>query len=344
MRAARKRGARSLQVPSPRVARPPTCPGSDEHRGREVGPDAYRELLLVVHTTCRYRHSQDSVLALDAATRHVMVISEQAEGIFRQRLPATSQKLEVSGGSQSQEAPGLRSEGRSRTRGSRQHPPTGTTAMTVTVMIVDPQPIFAAAIKAILDRFASFDVICLAHTLANALERPCLPDVDVIVVDVDLADACGDDVITTLNRRSPNAKIVSMLARPDHDTIIAHLRSGATGVLSKTIDHDLLVRRINDSATGLPAFDHETGPSFLAGLRAGATALPAATSRRVPVLSGREIEILTLYDNGSSTASIGQLLHLSPATVKTHVSRAMAKLGAATRSQALAMSRRQGLI
>lgn len=211
-------------------------------------------------------------------------------------------------------------------------------------MIIDSQPIFGAAVRSIFERLPSFNVLSCAHTLSDALAAACLAAVDVIIVDADLTDAAAENVIGVLHQRAPNAKLVSMVAKPDHGVIVEHLRSGASGVLSKNIDHALLVRRINDCVDGMPAFDRTTGTAFLAGVRSTADVTAGVPHRRGSVLSGRELEILSMYDGGSSTAAIGQSLHLSPATVKTHVSRAMAKLGASTRGEALAMCRQQGLL
>ena len=129
-----------------------------------------------------------------------------------------------------------------------------------------------------------------------------------------------------------------MLTSSDDDaTVFAALRAGATGYLTKTADADDLVRAVRTVGTG----DGVLAASVLDRV------VRPATSRRpdgpFPSLTAREHEILELVAHGHSNAYIADRFVLSLKTVRNHVSAVLAKIGAATRAEAVAMARDAGM-
>lgn len=217
-------------------------------------------------------------------------------------------------------------------------------------LIIDSLPLFAHAVHTILTQ-SGFATVATAASVGEAV---CLASTH--HVDLVLAEVTVDTDLSPLRDEVPHAVVVGIAGDLDEERMRRSLASGARGVLSRMIEPSALVSRLYDAMVGLPVFDQHTGPLLFRSFRVGREgAMPVLTGcgpletivqSAVPLrpcqgapLSQREREVLDLYDTGLSTAAIGAKLCLSPATVKTHVSRAMAKTGTASRSELLAYRR-----
>ena len=157
---------------------------------------------------------------------------------------------------------------------------------------------------------------------------------EVAVVDIGLPDASGLSVVAALQG---TCRVLVLTSSDDDATVFAALRAGATGYLTKTADADDLVRAVRTVASG---------DGVLSAAVLDRVVRPATPRRRegpFPELTAREHEILELVAHGHSNAYIADRFVLSLKTVRNHVSAVMAKIGAGTRAEAVAMARDAGL-
>jgi Response regulator containing a CheY-like receiver domain and an HTH DNA-binding domain len=132
---------------------------------------------------------------------------------------------------------------------------------------------------------------------------------------------------------APNTSIIFYTAYGDRALLSEALDVGVRGFVLKEAPLPDLVRAVERVAAG----DAYVDP-VLAGV------LVSAQSEKIPTLTQREREVLRLLADGHSNEEIGKRLFISPETVRTHVRKAMAKLEADTRTQAVAIALRQSLI
>jgi two-component system nitrate/nitrite response regulator NarL len=171
----------------------------------------------------------------------------------------------------------------------------------------------------------------------DALKAIGAEEPDVAVIDGTLTGLSGEQVLNAVARDSFHTRVVLIAARPDPGQVYAALADGAAGYLTKSAD----AREICDAITAVAR-----GSTVLAAeLQAGvAREIRLRAPRERPFMSERERETLTLIAEGLSAPQIGQVLHLSTATVKTHLQHIYEKLGVSERAAAVAEAMRRGLL
>jgi two-component system nitrate/nitrite response regulator NarL len=171
-----------------------------------------------------------------------------------------------------------------------------------------------------------------AALAAIGAERP-----DVAIVDSMLAGLSGAQVLNAVERERLRTRVVFIAARPEPCEVYSALAGGAAGYLTKDADARELCDAITAVARGRTVLSPE-----LQALLAGEIRLRAPRER--PTMSGRERETLRLIAEGLSAPDIGRTLHLSTATVKTHLQHIYEKLGVSERAAAVAEAMRRGLL
>lgn len=190
-----------------------------------------------------------------------------------------------------------------------------------------------AAVAEILVR-SGFDVVGRAKDGGEALaliesEKPVLA-----IVDVRMPRLSGIEVAIRVATTSPQTAIVFYTAFGDRALLSEALDVGARGFVLKEAPLDDLVRAAARVAAGEAYVD-----PVLAGVL-----VSTHFTDRAPSLTQREREVLRLLADGLANEEIGKTLHISPETVRTHVRKAMGKLEADTRTQAVATALRQSII
>jgi DNA-binding NarL/FixJ family response regulator len=155
----------------------------------------------------------------------------------------------------------------------------------------------------------------------------------VAVVDVRMPRLTGIEIAARVSRTSPETSVILYTAYGDRALLREALDSGVRGFVLKEAPLQDLTRAVDMVAGGSVYVD-----PVLAGV------LASAESERIPQLTKREREVLRLLADGLSNEEIGKRLFLSPETVRTHVQKAMRRLEADTRTQAVALALRQSLI
>lgn len=224
--------------------------------------------------------------------------------------------------------------------------------MSVRVLIADDNPIVRMGLSSLLELDDDTEVCAEAATGTDALRLAHEQRPDVVLLDVRMPHGGGLDVVGEL---SGLARVL-MLTHSDEPAVVSQaLSGGATGYLVHgTFESAELVQAIHDTAQGRARLSPPAAAVLVRQLgRAGGPGIPEqADERRTPAagppslspelarrlgLSRRELDICTLLVRGASNAEIASELFIEEKTVKNHNNRIFAKLGATSRSQAIAI-------
>jgi DNA-binding NarL/FixJ family response regulator len=202
----------------------------------------------------------------------------------------------------------------------------------LTCLVVDDHPAVVDAVSRYLDH-NGIDVIGHAREGDEALAKIEHSHPDVALIDLNMPGLDGVEVIRRAKRSSPDTASVVYTGHADTPTVDEALDAGARGLVLKAAPLPDLVRALEVVASGSVYID--------AVLAVG---LAMRGHSSLPELSKREREILRMLSHGMTNEEIGKEIFISPETVRTHVRRAIAKLGSKTRTQAVSTALRQGLI
>ena len=202
----------------------------------------------------------------------------------------------------------------------------------ITCVIADDHPAMLTAIADTLER-SGIEIVGRASDGEEALALIEAQQPRVALVDVRMPRLSGIEVAQKAAIVAPNTSIVFYTAYGDRALLSEALDVGARGFVLKEAPLSDLVRAVERVAAGEAYVD-----PVLAGV------LVSAQTEKIPSLTQREREVLRLLADGLSNEEIGKRLFISPETVRTHVRKAMAKLEADTRTQAVAKALRQSLI
>jgi len=198
----------------------------------------------------------------------------------------------------------------------------------VRVFIVDDHRLFLSGVRAELGE--AFEIVGEAADVESAVRAIGVTEPDVVLVDVHMPGGGGAAVVEAVGRAHPDIKFLALSASDAAEDVIAVIRSGARGYVTKTISSaDLAdaVRRVNEG-------DAVFSPR-LAGfvLDAFADTHPQVLDPELDRLSAREREVLRLIARGYTYREVAGELHLSVKTVETHVSSVLRKLQLSNRHQ-----------
>ncbi|MER5501791.1 MULTISPECIES: response regulator transcription factor [unclassified Streptomyces] len=222
----------------------------------------------------------------------------------------------------------------------------------IKVLLVDDQTLLRSAFRVLVDSEADMEVVGEAADGAQAVELARSTRADVVLMDIRMP---GTDGLTATRMISADPELsdvrVVMLTTFEVDEyVVQSLRAGASGFLGKGAEPEELLNAIRIAAAGeallSPAATKGLIATFLAqgGSSDGEGPSAAEYSERLAALTGREREVLVLVAGGHSNDEIAERLVVSPLTVKTHVNRAMAKLGARDRAQLVVIAYESGLV
>lgn len=221
--------------------------------------------------------------------------------------------------------------------------------MTVRVLLADDQALLRGTFRMLIDSCEDLEVVAEATDGAEAIELARAHHPDVIVMDVRMP---GTDGLTATEAICADPDLadtrVLILTTFENDEHVARaLRAGASGFLGKYVTTDALLAAIRIVAAGesllSPGATKALIAQFLAAPQPGARrSLSAAPG--MEDLTNREREVMTLAADGRSNDEIAGDLHLSVLTVRTHIQRAMTKLGARDRAQLVVLAYKSGLV
>ncbi len=198
----------------------------------------------------------------------------------------------------------------------------------IRVFLVDDHKLFLAGVRSELGDV--FEVVGEAGDVAAAVEGVNATAPDVVLLDVHLPDGSGDQVIASTAETSPATRFLALSVSDAAEDVIAVIRAGARGYVTKTIGPQELIAAIRRIHEGDAVFSPR-----LAGfvLDAFAGEPPPAIDPEVDQLTPREAEVLRYIARGYTYKEAAAELHLSVRTVETHVSSVLRKLQLSNRRE-----------
>jgi DNA-binding NarL/FixJ family response regulator len=196
------------------------------------------------------------------------------------------------------------------------------------VFLVDDHRLFLAGVRAELDE--DFDIVGTAYDVDAAIERIRELKPDVVLVDVHMPDGGGVAVVEGVAETNPDIRFLALSVSDSAEDVIAMIRAGARGYVTKTIGPEELA----DAILRIKAGDAVFSPR-LAGfvLDAFAGAIPSDEDPEMDSLTAREKDVLRLIARGFAYKQVARKLNISIKTVETHVSSVLRKLQLSNRHE-----------
>jgi DNA-binding NarL/FixJ family response regulator len=215
----------------------------------------------------------------------------------------------------------------------------------INILLVDDQPLLRMGFRLVLEAQADMAVIGEAGDGAEAVAQVDKLGPDVVLMDVRMPGMDGIEATEQIVERRPDSRVLILTTFDLDEYAFAALRAGAAGFLLKNAQPAELIAGIRTVAAG----DGVASPRVTRRLiETFAEQAPArqgqGSDSRLDRLTGREREVLVEMAQGLSNAEIAERLGLSEATVKTHVSRILPKLGLRDRVQAVVLAYQTGLL
>lgn len=205
---------------------------------------------------------------------------------------------------------------------------------TIRILIADDHPVVREGLAGMLAGQPDLEVVVQAGDGQQAVTLWQQHQPDVVLMDLRMPDMDGVEAIAAIRQQWPSAPILVLTTYDSDADIVRAIEAGATGYLLKDTPREELFRAIRAAARG-------------ESVLAPAVAARLMTRMRNPAeenLSPREIEVLQLVAKGHSNREIGKVLHISTATVKTHLIHIFDKLAVSDRTAAVTAALEKGII
>jgi DNA-binding NarL/FixJ family response regulator len=226
----------------------------------------------------------------------------------------------------------------------------------VRVLVADDQKVVRDGLAALLGLLPGIEVVGTAGDGEEAVRRARDLMPDVVLMDLRMPNCDGVEATRRLRQATPPIPVVVLTTYSDDDSVLAALRAGARGFLTKNASADEILHAISVVCAGeaqlepsvqrrlLDAIGRGEGFGGVGGADGDSAADPAASTRRLPDgLTRREAQVLSEIAAGLSNAEIARKLVISDTTVKTHINHLLAKTAARDRAQLVGYAFRLGL-
>jgi len=199
------------------------------------------------------------------------------------------------------------------------------------VFLVDDHALFLAGVRAELG--ASADVVGEADDVAPAIELIAERLPDVVLLDVHLPGGSGAEVVAALHRDHPEVRFLALSVSDAPEDVIAVIRAGARGYVTKTIGGPELADAVRRVAGGDVVFSPRLAGFVLDAFASSPGEVSPSFDPELDLLSPREREVLRLIARGYSYKELAKELSISVKTVESHVSAVLRKLQLSSRHQ-----------
>jgi DNA-binding NarL/FixJ family response regulator len=201
----------------------------------------------------------------------------------------------------------------------------------IKVLVVDDHPVVRAGLCAIVGYQEDLELVGEAANAAEAIELFALRQPDITLVDLSLPDMNGIELISVLRKKSPIAQFIVLTANAGGSEIAKALHAGAHAYLFKNAPSDELLSAIRTVFRGGRYMSPMVGRM-------------ADEISSHPDLTARELEVLQWLARGHSNLQIAKEMGVAEETAKFHVGNVLSKLGVPSRSKAVALSQKLGLV
>ena len=220
--------------------------------------------------------------------------------------------------------------------------------MTVRVLIADDQQLIRAGFRAFVDSADDLEVVGEASDGAQAVQLARSLRADVVLMDIRMPGTDGLEATRAIcaDEDLAGVKVVVLTTFELDDYVLQALQAGATGFLSKSVEPAMLLAAIRTAAAGDALLSPRATRSLIERVLSTTLppSLPMPLDGELARLTDREREVVVLVAQGLTNDDIAERLFVSPLTAKTHVNRAMTKVGARDRSQLVVLAYRSGLV
>ena len=206
----------------------------------------------------------------------------------------------------------------------------------IRVLVVDDHAMVRRGLATFLKAFDDLELAGEAAGGKAALELCAQLQPDVVLMDIVMPDMDGAAVTRLIRRQSQSIQVIALTSFMEEILVQSALQAGAIGYLLKDVSADELAQAIRSAHAGRATLSAEAAQALV-----NAANQPPAPGLD---LTERERAVLALMVEGLNNTQIAGRLVVSPSTIKTHVSNILSKLGVASRSEAVALALRSGLV
>jgi len=212
-----------------------------------------------------------------------------------------------------------------------------------TVLIVDDHPLFRRGVAQLLAMDPEIAVVGEAADKAGALEMTRQHEPDLILLDLNLKNESGLDILAELKEEDPSRRIVMLTVSDAPDDLMQAIRTGADGYLLKDMEPEDLLSRLREALTGKTVISDALAGRLAAALRAEAQDATRKSDRDLATLTDREQAVLRCVADGQSNKLIARTLSITEGTVKVHVKHMLKKLNFRSRVEAAVWATELGM-
>ncbi|MEU9360540.1 response regulator transcription factor [Streptomyces sp. NPDC048301] len=216
--------------------------------------------------------------------------------------------------------------------------------MSARVVVADDQSVVREGIVMLLGLLPDIEVVGAAKDGDEAVALVAEKSPDVVLMDLRMPRCDGVEATRRIRRDHPRTQVVVLTTFADDDSLFTALQAGARGYLTKDARGEEIAQAIQAVLAGDAGLSPKVQSRLLERVTAQVAASGAAPPAELPdSLTPREVEVLVLIADGLSNTEIARTLHISRATVKTHINNLFAKTGARDRTGAVRYAYGKGL-
>jgi len=212
----------------------------------------------------------------------------------------------------------------------------------ITIMLADDHPLLREALRNLLEKQSDFAIVAEVGDGEEAVRLATKLVPDVVIMDISMPKLNGLEATRQIKEKRPNVAVLVLTVHDDNEHILGILEAGAAGYLTKSVFGEEVIHAIRSVVAGETVFSAPVLQHLLKHtLRYPAKPLPLDAGEKMTI---RELEILRLAARGMSNRDIALELNLSPRTVKGYLVEIFSKLQAGSRTEAVIIALRSGLI
>lgn len=207
----------------------------------------------------------------------------------------------------------------------------------IRVLVVDDHPLMLRALCEVVDDENDMEVVGTAINGQDALEKALALKPDLVVMDLLMPVMDGVQAIRIIREQNPQIRILAITSMIEEERVLAAVRAGASGYFSKDSQPEEILSGIRIVMQGGLYLPPIIADRFISGMQKTAVEPAEVPEKQISLqlLSAREQEILTLLGEGYSNRAIAQKLTVTEATIRSHISHILNKLGLEDRNKAV---------